>query len=357
MAIFDSLFGSKQLIGLDIGTSYIKAVELKISRKQLKLISFNYASTPPGAIEYGNLKNIELLIPVISDLIQKMQTKTKKICLSLCGGDVIIKQITLPEISDIKHVKEIISDEAEQYIPHDLENAHLQYHVFENKKKEPFTKALIISAQKDIIFSFLELARHLTLQCAVMDVANFALFNCVISNYPQVQESIVALLNLGSTMTNFVILKDGEIVFAKDLFIGGDLYNKNLINLMQVSKEEAESLKISASNDQPVPPDITRIIESTHKIIAEDIKKNFDFYYARSDQIRIQKVFITGGASLTQNIIPFLSKALGLEVEMINPFSLISYDQKKFTSEYISQIAPYASIAMGLAMRYVGDKR
>lgn len=357
MAIFDSLFGSKQLIGMDIGTNYIKAVELKMSQKKFKLVSFNYASTPPGVIEHGTLKNIEPLVPVILDLIQKMHTETKKICLSLCGGNIIVKQIVLPEIDDASHIKDVVSDEAEQYIPHDLNNAHLQYHILKNQEKGSVTRALIISAQKDTIFSFLELAQHLTLQCTVIDVASFALFNCFINNYPHIQEDTVVLLNVGSTITNFVVLENGEITFAKDLFIGGDLYNKNLINLMQVSEEEAESLKMSASHNQPVPPDITQIIENTHKTIAEDIKKNFDFYYARSDQIKIQKLFITGGASLTQNIVPFLNKALGIEIEVINPFSLISYDQKKFTSEYISQIAPYASIAIGLAMRYAGDSR
>ena len=358
MGIIESLFSPDRLIGLDIGTSYIKAVELKSSRKGFALVGFNYAPTPHGAIEYGNLKNIKPLAKVILNLMKQMNTKSKHICVSLCGGNIIVKQIVLPEIDNINYIGDIISDEAEQYIPHNLSDAHLQYYILKNQEKtSAITKALIISAKKEIILSFLELEQLLGVKCSIIDVASFALSNCFTVNYPQVQESTVGLLNIGSNITNFVVLENGEITFAKDLFIGGELYNKNLINLMQVSEEEAESFKMSASKNQPLPTDIAEIIKNTHKSISEDIKKNFDFYYARSDQVKIEKLFITGGASLTQDIIPALNKYLEIEVEVINPFSLISYDQEHFSPEYLSQISPYASVAMGLAMRYKGDNK
>ena len=357
MSFLDSLFSSQQLIGLDIGTSYIKAMELKPSKNKFKLISFHYAATPPGVVDHGRLMNIQPLVPVISDLIQQMKTKTKNISISLCGEDIIVKQIALPHVTDVKHIATVISGEAEQYIPHNLDNAHLQYHILKNQDHPDMTKALIISAQKDIIFKFIELINHLDMNCSIVDIASFALSNCFTNNYPQIEGDTMVLLNLGSAITNFVVLENKEITFAKDLFFGGDLYNKNLINSMQVSEDEAESLKISTSNDHAVPPDAYRIIQNTHKAITEEIKKNFDFYHARSDKTKIQKLFITGGASLTKNLIPFLQEALQLEVQVINPFSLVSYDQRNFSPEYIAQITPYASVAMGLAMRYVGDDK
>ena len=358
MSIIDSLFGPDRLIGLDIGTSYIKAVELKASKKGFTLVGFNYAPTPPGSIEYGNLKDIKSLADVILNLIKQMNTKSKQICVSLCGGSIIVKQIILPEIDNINYIGDIISDEAEQYIPHNLSDAHLQYYILKNQEKTSvITKALIISAKKDIILSFLELEQLLGLKCSIIDVASFAFSNCFIANYPQLQEHTVGLLNLGSNITNFVVLENGEVAFAKDLFIGGELYNKNLVNFMQVSEEEAEGFKMSASKNQPLPSDIAEIITNTHKNISEEIKKNFDFYYARSDQVKIEKLFITGGASLTQDIVPTLHKLLNIDVEVINPFSSISYDPQHFSSDYLTQIAPYASVAMGLAMRYKGDSK
>ena len=358
MSFIDSLFGPDRLIGLDIGSSYIKAVELKPVKKKFNLISFNYAPTPPGAIEYGTLKDIKPLADVISNLIKQMKTKSNQICVSLCGGSIIVKQIILPEVDNINYIGDIISDEAEQYIPHNLNDAHLQYHILENQEKtSTITKALIISAKKDVILSFLELEQLLGVKCSIIDVTSFALSNCFTVNYPQLQENTIGLLNLGSNITNFVVLENKEVTFAKDLFIGGNLYNKNLTNLMQISEEEAESFKMSASKNQPLPSDIAQIITNTHKSISEEIKKNFDFYYARSDQVKIEKLFITGGASLTQGIVPTLNKLLDIAVEIINPFSLITYDSQHFSSEYLSQIAPYASVAMGLAMRYKGDSK
>ena len=102
MNILSSLFGPKQVIGLDIGASYIKAMELKSTKNQMfELQSFNYAPTPPGAIEYGNLIDPKPLIPVISEMIHKMNSKTKKICISLCGKDIIVKQISLPYLEEM----------------------------------------------------------------------------------------------------------------------------------------------------------------------------------------------------------------------------------------------------------------
>lgn len=358
MAILNSLFGSKQLIGLDIGASYIKAVELKSRKKgDFELQSFNYAQTPTGAIEYGNLTDAKLLTPIISEMIQKMNTKTKKICISLCGGNIIVKQITLPYINDEKNIPHIVRDEAEQYIPHDLSTTNLQYHILKNNPDPDWIKLLIISAQKDMIFSFLELAQMLNLQCSIMDIASFALSNCFTKNYPQIEEDTVALLNLGSEISNFVVLEDREIVFAKDLFVGGELYNENLTVQMQVSKEEAESLKISASGDQAIPPDTNQIIQATHQAIAEDIQKNFEFYHSKSDRVKIQKLFITGGASLTNGLDVFLKNTLQINVQLINPFSQISYNDQNFSPDHIAQITPYASIATGLAMRQIGDNK
>ena len=126
---------------------------------------------------------------------------------------------------------------------------------------------------------------------------------------------------------------------------------------MQVSKEEAESLKISASKDQAVPSDISQIIQKTHRAIAEDIQKNFDFYHAKSDNVKIQKLFITGGSSLAKDIASFLKTSLNIDIQVINPFSKVSYDDRTFSPDYISQITPYATIAMGLAMRHAGDNK
>ena len=360
MNILKSLFGPKQVIGLDIGASYVKAMELKsIKNHKFELQSFNYAPTPPGTIEYGNLIDPKPLIPVISELIQKMHSKTKQICISLCGKDIIVKQISLPYLEDMKDISHIVRDEAEQYIPHDLTNAHLQYHILGNNqaKNQDWIKLLIISAQKDNIFSFLELIQLLEMECSIIDITSFALSNCFVNNYPQATEDTIALLNLGSEISNFVVLENKETVFAKDLFVGGDLYNDNLISQMQVSKEEAESLKISASKDQATPSEISQIIQKTHQAIAEDIQKNFDFYHAKSDKLKIQKLFITGGSSLTKDIASFLKTSLNIDVQVINPFSTVVYNESKFSPEYISQITPYATIAMGLSMRYRGDNK
>ncbi|RYZ74521.1 MAG: fimbrial assembly protein, partial [Proteobacteria bacterium] len=193
------------------------------------------------------------------------------------------------------------------------------------------------------------------LSCSVMDISAFALANCFEANYGSL-DGTVALLNIGAGITNLVVLDKGEIIFCRDITIGGGIYTSEISKSMSVSIPEAESLKISASLGQEVPAEVNNILSNTNEQVVEEIKNSFEFYSATASGAPIQRLYVSGGSIFVPGLVEQLSKSVSAPYEVFDPFLKMSYDPKTFTAEYISQIKAISPIAMGLALRKPSEK-
>jgi type IV pilus assembly protein PilM len=125
---------------------------------------------------------------------------------------------------------------------------------------------------------------------------------------------------------------------------------------MDISPDEAEALKISASQGQATPPQVQEIITSTHETVCDEIRRTYDFYVATGADTQIQKLFLTGGALNTPGLVERISQTLQVPTEIFNPFANLRYDTRRFTPDYIASISAFTPVAMGLALRKVGDR-
>ena len=135
------IFGNKSVIGLDLGSSSIKMVELKLSGRSYKMMNFGMSAIPEGLIEGGEIIDPSALSQIIMALHKELGIKTKNVCTGMFGGAVIVKKISMPRI-DPKLIAEQIQWEAEQYIPFDLSEVNLDYHLlgkFECLLLKPWT--------------------------------------------------------------------------------------------------------------------------------------------------------------------------------------------------------------------------
>ena len=191
------------------------------------------------------------------------------------------------------------------------------------------------------------------MECSTIDVAGFALANCFEMNYPQLKDQSVVLLNVGAGMTNFVVFENNEVIFSRDITVGGNTFTSDIQKSMGISMEEAENLKISAGTGQPVPQEVTDALNQTVEAVAEEIRRSFDFYLATSSDSAVSRVFVTGGGIGSPGLFEQIKNTLNLPVETFNPFAKIRY-AGSFNPDYISQIAPYAGVGLGLALRQAG---
>jgi type IV pilus assembly protein PilM len=347
------LFGGKKFLGLDLGSNSLKMAELEVTRKSATLLSFGFAPTPENSIQGGEVMDIAKLATAVSALHSELATKRKNTVTGMWGGSVIVKRITMPLVDD-KLLAEQVRWEAEQYIPFDINEVSLEFQKLPQKPDADTMDVVAVAAKSDLVYKYVEVVQGAGLECAVLDVSGFALANCFEFNYGRLPGQI-ALINIGCTVTNFVILEEGHIVFTRDIPAGGLNYNSDIQNEMNVSAEEAEALKIGAALGQPVPVDVQRIVTNSTEHIAKEIHSTLDFYAATTANAGITQIFVCGGTSGFMILKDALAQKLGVPVEPLNPFINVKYSSRKFTPDFIEQIKPFAAVAIGLALRKGND--
>lgn len=348
-------FDSKKTVAIDIGTSSIKLAELDHTRSGWMLRRFGVVSVNPGWVREGEIVEPQAVSETIRSMVQSLKCKRKHVCSGLFGNAVIIKRISMAPIEE-NLIAEAVKWEAEQYIPFEINEAAVDYHIINSKNRSPGDNldVLLVGAKQDYIFRYIEAIESAELKFSIMDVEAFALANCFEVNYGKVP-GLVALLDIGAGVSTLVIIENGEVVFTRDSMLGGMTYTSELQKSMGISLPEAESLKISAALGQEVPPEVHAILSSTTEQVVEEIRNAFEFFAATGGGNRITKMFVTGGTVFIPRLVEQISVALGVQFEIFNPFQNIKYDSKNLTAEYVSQIQSISPVALGLGMRQVKE--
>jgi type IV pilus assembly protein PilM len=348
-------FQNRNLVAIDIGSSSVKVAEVDLTKRGPVLKKFGITPLPVGAIVGGEIIDFSSVANTVEGLITSSKTKRKFAATALWGNAVIVKKIAMPKM-DAALVAEQLRWEAEQYIPFDINEISLEYHIITNSNPGAETMdVLLIAAKQEYIFRFIEVVEAARLKAGLFDVAGFALANCFEVNYGSFDRP-VALLNLGAGVTNFVVVDKAEVVFCRDLMTGGGMITSEISKSMNVSLEEAEALKISASFGQEVPGEVHSVISGANEQIVEELKNGFEFYSATASGATITKFFVSGGSVFVPGLVEQISKAVGLPFEPFDPFSRLTYDSKIFTATYIDQIKAVSPVVLGLGLRKLADR-
>jgi type IV pilus assembly protein PilM len=346
-------FSNKSLVAIDIGTSNIKLAEVDFASRGPVLKKFGIVPLTYGTIVNGEIMDIESIAHAIESLTGSTKTKRNKAITGLWGVAVIVKKISMPRI-EASLVAEQLKWEAEQYIPFDINEISLEHHILKTHSAPENMDVLLVAAKQDILFKFMECIEFAKLKCAVMDVSGFALANCFEVNYGRTDQP-VALMNIGGGVINFVVVEKGEVTFSRDIPIGGANFTSEIAKSMNISFQEAEAMKLSASRGQEVPDEVNGIIKATVDQVIEEIRSSFELFGATSGGTAISKVYLTGGSIFVPGLVDQLAAVVGGQLEVMDPFLKIQYDTKVFTAEYIDQIKAISSVTLGLALRKLGD--
>lgn len=349
------LFRNKKVLGLDIGTSSIKLVELDVKKTGVVLSRFAMLQTPDISMAGGEIVDLQPIVSVIQRLIQEIKSNRKNACVGLWGSSVIVKKISIPKM-DLKLVPDQVRWEAEQYIPFDISDVNLDYSILDSSKEADVLELLLVAARHEQILKFVEITESSGLNCSHLDINGFALANCFLQNYSIQSEDVVAVLNIGAQYTNFIVLKGKNLIFCRDIPVGGVVYTADVQKTMGISLPEAESLKLSASSQEAVPEEVAQVIQSSHEIFCDEIQGSLDFFHNTTPGTTVSKCYVTGGGSRTPGLLEYMSQALQMPCEPLNPFAKIKYNEKVFNSEYINQISDFVPVVLGLGLRSVGDE-
>ena len=345
----------KNVIGLDIGSSSIKVVELREAKDGFKLQHLGISPLPPEAIVDGALMDSVTIIDTIRDLVTST-SKTRDVVTAVSGHSVIVKKITLPFMTETE-LEDSIQGEAERHIPFDINDVNIDFQILGYGSENPdLMDVILVAAKKDIINDYVSVIMEAGLNPVVMDIDSFALENMLGINYEIEKEDVVAVANLGASVTNINILKDNLSAFTRDIFKGGNQVTEEIQRQLHVDYEEAEKIKVGQKGEGASQSVVENVLRSASESLAVEIGNSLDFFQSSTTSQKISKLYLSGGGSKIKDFDIILQQQIGIPVEIANPFKRIEYNEKSFDPEYLREIGPVMAVGVGLASRKVGDR-
>jgi type IV pilus assembly protein PilM len=343
-----SFGGGSTCVGLSIGSSSIKLAELRKKGKGWKLVHFGVYQLPDEAIVNREIVNHVAIVSSIKTLVGQIKLKNKAVCTSLSGTSVIIKRMSL-DVPNPKELQEQVFWEAEQYLPFDVSEVVMDYHML-SRGKNNSTDVMLVAVKQSVLESYISSIEDAGLKAKVVDLDFFALQNAFELNYNPNPASAVALVDLGASATKFMVVQGGVPIFTKDSAVGGRNLTSEIQRHLSLAYVDAESLKVSGQNGS-MPQEVMDLMQVMNENIAVEIKKAIDFYNASSIGAPIEYLLLAGGCARTPGLSKTIEEMAGVPTQVINPFNSISYDPNIFTQEYLASIGPIAAIPIGLALR------
>ena len=347
---------AKSVVGLDIGSSTIKAIELKPSGKGHRVTAYASATVPPDAIVDGAIIDAGAVADAIRRAFEAGPFKAKDVCASLSGNAVIVKKITLPVMTETE-LGDSIQWEAEQYIPFDIQDVNLDYQILDpgtGPEARGNMEVLLVAAKKEKIGDYTSVIAQAGRTPVVVDVDAFALQNAYEANYGANPGDVTVLLNAGASAININIMQGGRSVFTRDISIGGNAYTEAVQKELDVPFESAEQLKKGTPVDGATFEEAQPVLRAVTENVLLEIQKTFDFFKATAASDRIDRVMLSGGASRVDGFQEMLQERFSTPVEGFDPFRTVTWDAKKLGDP--AAIASTAAVAVGLALRRVGDR-
>ena len=353
MGLFDFLGSNESLIAVDVGSSYIKLIELDITGSTPKLVNIGIAPLSGEVFSNNMISDIDYVSDQVTTLLENNGVEDRRVITAMPGPSVFTKKIKMANM-DQEELANNIQFEASNFIPHSIDDVQLDYHLIGDTSGKQLD-ILVVAVKNEIIDSFIEALALAGLEAAVVDVDYFALQNVFETNYPELKDETVALINMGSRYSSINICRGGESLFTGDISIGGSLFTEAIQTEMGVSEEDAEQLKTDGAEgeDQGTVKDI---IDRNIEYAASEFNRQLSFFWnASGAEDGIDRIMLTGGGSLIEGLREELSEKTGLECESLDPFKAIECDED-FDSAYLKEISPLMSVSVGLGIRQPGDK-
>ena len=347
---------AKNCIGLDIGSSSIKAVQLKRSKRGIQLQAFGMEPLMPQTIVDGTIMDQSAVVDAIRALWSRLKLRRKEVAIAIAGHSVIIKKINVPSMSS-SELADHIPYEAERHIPFAKDDVEIDYEVINRQNGSGQMDLLLVAAKKEVVADYTQVVRDASLHPQVVDVAAFTAQNGFEANYDLGPQETVVLINVGAAISNINILRGPQSLFTRDVTIGGNAFTEEIQKQLNVSQDEAEAYKIGGSYDEHgvVPQEVERIMEGVAEVMAGEFQRSLDFFLATSADTHVNRICLSGGSAKVVALHRAIERRSHLPVEIIDAWRKVDIDPK-LDAAYLNAHSPEALVGLGLALRAPNDK-
>ncbi len=348
---------SANCVGLDIGTTSIKVVQIREAKRGVQLVNFGLEPIPTQSIVDGSIMNQSAVVDAIRSVFGRLRIREKRVALAVGGHSVIIKKISVPTMTR-GELEEQIKWEAEHHVPFDPEDVEIDYQVLLDENAQGQMELLLVAAKKELLNDYAAVAREAQLKPVVVDLAAFAVQNAFERNYGFGSDDSVALVNVGASISTINIISSGVTNFTREVTIGGNAYTEEIQKQLAVGYEEAEAYKVGAlapGASDVVPGEVDRVMAQVSDLVAGEFQRSLDFYLATTAGAQIDRVYLSGGSAQVSSLRRAVEAKSRLPVEVMDPFFNVAIDENRFDMPYLRAHAPLATVAFGLALRRPGD--
>src|SRR5246500_374363 len=339
---------TKSLIGLDIGSSSVKAIELKKTKEGYELVSHGIETLAQDTVVDGAIMDAPSVAEKIVSIFDNQKIRAKDVATSVSGHSVIVKRVSMPLMTE-EELFDRIQSEASQHIPFDIADVNLSYQLLEATENQ--MDVLLVAVKKDKILNHTNVLAQAGKTPVVVDIDAFALQNCFEVNYEPDPSQVVALLNVGASVMNINIVRGWTPLFTRDVSVGGNQYTDALQKELDLSFEDAERLKKGDTLPSVTDEQKQQILRSVSDILTLEIQKTFDFFRATASGENIQRIVVAGGTARVPGLVDLLREEFAMPVEELNPFRKVLVNPGKHSEDQIREMAPRLAIAVGLALR------
>lgn len=348
----------KDLVGLDIGSYSVKAVELKSKKKEgedvYEVKKIGYELLPHDAIVEGTIIDSAAVAETIRMIFDENKISNKSVAISISGNSVIIKKISLPPMEK-EELAESIIWEAKHNIPYPYEETNIDYAILSPAQPAGGGNLdiLLVAAKKDKVANYSNAVNQANRNLQAIEVDVFSLQNAIEINYPEIiRGKTVAVINLGANITNVIIIANGNPQLFRDLSLGGSFFTENLSKDLSISFDDAEKALKGLPVKNVQPEQLQTALNLNMQNLLEEIEKTFSFYEAgEGGGKQIDHIFLSGGLSKLKDLQSQFEQKFNIKAETLNPFRKITYDEKKFDPIYFEEMASLFGVATGLATR------
>ncbi|MBN2185454.1 MAG: type IV pilus assembly protein PilM [Candidatus Krumholzibacteriota bacterium] len=348
-------------VGLDIGSSLIKAIEIDHSGDVPRIVHFGMNRLLPEAIVEGEIMDRSLVIDGIKECMAQAGITSTEVVTAVSGRAVIVKKVVMDKMAP-EDAQEAIYWEAEQHIPFDIDDVCLDFQILREDIGANQMEVLLVAAKKDMVNNHSTIITDADLTARIVDVDSFAVQNCFETNHgisdensSSEDEKVIGLINIGSDVTNINIIQGNSPHFTRDISTGSSNFIELLQKELSIDYEAAQN--VISGNLGELDSDKTKaVIKEASEDLILGIERSISFMKAAGDAEKIDEVVLSGGGAR----IPFLKEILterhGIEFTVHNPLEGIDYDEEIFEGyeEDIENIAPLLTVGIGLALRKAG---
>ncbi len=342
---------AKPVLGLDISSTSVKLLELSRQGDNYRVEGYSVRALPPNVVVEKNINDLEAVADVVRAVSQQAKSKVKQAAVAVAGSAVITKLIEMPSGLSDDAMETQISLEADQYIPYPLEEVAIDFEVQGESERNPDQVDVLLAACRrenvDLRVNVLELAG---LQPKVVDVEAYTMeraFALIAEQLEDQEDQVVAVVDIGATMTTLSVLVDGKTVYTREQLFGGKQLTEEIQRRYGLSTEEAGLAKKQGG----LPDDYDlEVLEPFKDAVVQQVTRSLQFFFSSSQYNDVDHIVLAGGVAAMEGLVELIEEKLGTQTSVANPFANMAVSPR-VNAVALANDAPALMIATGLAMR------